>query len=174
MPVGLVGGFGGIDVGAGEDLVDVVDELGEGLGFAVAGLRELDAEIGADVAGIAAEDDDAVGEQDGFFNVVGDDEDGLGGHGLLGPELEEFGAEVFCGEDVEGGERLVHEEDFRLDDEGAGEADALAHAAGEFLGVCGFEAVEADGVEHFHAAFVALFWGRRRGPGAGPLRFRGR
>jgi hypothetical protein len=153
---GLVGG-GGDDFGPGEDFVDVVDEVGEGLGFAVARVGELDLEVGADVAGIAAEDDDAVGEQDGFFDVVGDEEDGLGGHGFVGPELEEFGAEVFGGEDVEGGEGLVHEEDFGLDDEGAGEADALAHAAGELFGEGGLEAVEADGVEHAEAAFAAGF-----------------
>ena len=94
---GLVGG-GGDDFRAGEDFVDVVDEVGEGLRLAVAGMLELDFEIGADVAGIAAEDDDAVGEQDRFFDVVGDDEDGLGGHGLLGPELEELGAQVLGGE----------------------------------------------------------------------------
>ena len=131
-------------------------------------------EVGADVAGVAAEDDDAVGEEDGFFDVVGDDEDGLGGHGLVGPELEEFGAEVFGGEDVEGGEGLVHEEDFGLDDEGAGEADALAHAAGEFFGEGGLEAVEADGVEHAEAALAAGRRGRRRGLGGGLRRFRGR
>ena len=152
----LVGRLGGGDVGPGEDLVDVVDELGEGLGLAVARLGKLDAEVGADVAGIAAEHDDAVGEQDGFFDVVGDDEDGLGGHGLVGPELEQFAAQVLGGEDVESGEGLVHEEDFGLDDEGAGKADTLAHAAGEFLGVGGFEAVEADRVEHLHAALAAL------------------
>ncbi len=145
------------NVGPGEHLVDVVDELREWLGFAVARLRKLDAKIGADVAGIAAEHDDAIGQQDGFLDVVGHDEDALGGHGLLGPELEQFAAQVFGREHVEGGEGLVHEEHFGLDDESAGKADALLHAAGEFLGVCGLKAVEADGIEHVHAAGAALF-----------------
>ncbi len=127
-------------------------------------MGERDLEVGADVAGIAAEDDDAVGEQDGFFDVVGDDEDGLGGDGLLLPELEQFAAQVFGGEHVERGEGLVHEEDFRLDDQGAGEADALPHAAGEFFGVGGLEAVEADGVEDLEAAPAAC----RRLPCRGP------
>jgi len=152
----MIGCFSGRDVGLGEDFVDVVDELGEGLGFAVSGLGHLDQEVGADVAGIAAEHDDAIGEQDGFFNVVGDQEDGLGGHGLVGPELEQFRAEVLGGEHVEGAEGLVHEENLRLDDEGAGKADALLHAAGELLGVSSFKAVEADGVKHLHAAGAAL------------------
>ena len=107
-------------------------------------------------AGVFAEHDDAVGEEDGLFDVVGDDEDGLGGNGFLAPELKQFAAQVLGGEDVEGGEWLVHEEDFGLDDEGAGKADALLHAAGEFLGIGLLEAVEADGVEDFQAAFAAL------------------
>ena len=152
----MVGGFGGSDVRTSEDFVNVVDEVGEGFGFAVAGLGELDLEVGADVAWVAAEDDDAVGQQDGFFNVVGDDEDGLGGHGLVGPQLQQFRTEVFGGQYVEGAEWLVHEQDFRFDDQGAGKADALLHAAGKLLRIGGFEAVEADSVEHLHAAFAAF------------------
>ncbi len=148
----LAGRRRGGDVGAGEYLVDVVDQLSKRFGFAVAGLSELDAEIGADMAGIAAEDDDAVGQKDGFFDVVGDEEDGLGGHGFVGPQLEQFTAEVLGGEHVEGAEWLVHEEDFGLDDEGAGKADSLLHAAGEFLGISGLKAVQTHRIEHLHAA----------------------
>jgi hypothetical protein len=108
------------------------------------------------VAGIAAQHDDAVGQQDGFFNVVGDEEDGLGGHGLVGPQLQQFAAQVLGREHVERGEGLVHEEHFRLDDQGAGKADALLHAAGQLFGVGGLKAVQADRVEHLHAAFAAL------------------
>ena len=105
---------------------------------------------------IAPQHNDAVGEQDGFFNVVGDDEDAPGGHGLLGPELEEFAAQVLGRENVERGEGLIHEQDLRLDDQGPGKADPLLHAAGEFLRIGRFEAVQADGVEHPHAARAAL------------------
>jgi hypothetical protein len=81
------------------------------------------------VAGVAPQHDDAVGQQDRLFNVVGDQEDGLGGHGLVGPQLEQFAAQVLGGQHVERGERLVHEEHLRLDDQGAGKADPLLHAA---------------------------------------------
>jgi len=47
----LVGHRGGRNVGLGEHLVDVVDQLGEGLGLAIARLGQLDAEVGADVPG---------------------------------------------------------------------------------------------------------------------------
>jgi len=137
--------------------------LGEGLRLAVARLGDLDAEIGADVAGISAEDDDAVGKQDGFLNIVGDQKDGLGGHGFVSPELQQFTAEVLCGEHVEGAEGLVHEEDFRFDDEGTGKADALLHSAGELFGVSGFEAVQADRVEHLQAALAAGVGGNTAG-----------
>ena len=108
------------------------------------------------MAGIAPQHDDAVGQQDGFLNVVGDEEDGLGGHGLVGPQLQQLAAQVLGGEHVEGGERLVHEEHFRLDDQGAGKADALLHAAGEFLGIGGLKAVQAHRIQHLHAALAAL------------------
>ena len=157
---GLAGGgkgqAGRLGVGLGEDLVDVVDELGEGGGFAVAGVGERDLEVGADVAGIAAEHDDAVGEQDGFFDIVGDDEDGLCGDGLLLPEFEEFRAEVFGRQHVQRAEGLVHEEDFGLDDQGAGEADALAHAARKFFGIRRLEAVETNGIEDLEREAAAL------------------
>ena len=146
----------GCDVGPGQHLVDVVDQLRERRRLAVARLRQRDPEIGADVAGIAAQHDDAVGQQHGLFDVVGDEEDGPGGDGLLLPQLQQFAAQVLRGEHVERGERLVHEEDFRLDHQRAREADALLHAAGEFLGIGGLEAVETDGVEHAQAALAAL------------------
>ena len=75
------------------------------------------------------------------------------------PQREELGAEVLGSEDVERGERLVHEEGVGLDDERAGEADALPHPAGELLGICRLETVEADEID---GAFrpVAPFGGR--------------
>ncbi len=43
-----------------------------------------------------------------------------------------------------------------MDDQGAGQAYALAHAAGHFLGVGVFVAAEADEVDGFFGAFVAF------------------
>ena len=80
----------------------------------------------------------------------------LRGHGLLRPELQQFAAQVLRGKHVEGREGLVHEEHLGLDDESARKADALAHAAGELLGIGGFETVESHGVEHLLAALAAL------------------
>ena len=145
-----------LGVAAGHDPVDVVEQRLELGGAAVAGAVEADRDLGLDAAGVGAEHDDAVGEQDGLLDVVGDDQDRLGGELAARPQLEQLAAEVLGGEDVERAERLVHEQDVRLDDQRAGEAHALAHAAGELLGVGGLEAVEADQVDRAERAPGAL------------------
>ena len=89
---------------------------------------------------------------------MGDDEHGARREVVARPQGEEFGAQVLGGEDVERGERFVHEQGVGFDDERAGEADALAHAAGELFGVGGFEAVETDEVDGALGA-VASFGG---------------
>src|ERR1019366_4619014 len=106
------GGRGGDQVGLSHQLVDVVDVEQELGGGAVAGLGQGNGEIGAHARGVAAEDQDAIGQQHGFLDVVGDHENALGGNFLLGPELQEFAAPVLGGEHVERGEGFVHDEDF--------------------------------------------------------------
>ena len=101
----LIGRFGGGDVGAREHLIDVINELRKRLGFAVAGLGELHAEVSTDVAGIAAQHNDAVGQQHGFFNVVRHQEDSLGGHGFVSPQFQQFTAQILSGQHVQGAER---------------------------------------------------------------------
>ena len=108
------------------------------------------------MAGIAAQNHNAIGQQHGFFNIVGDDEDGLGGHGFLSPQLQQFTAQVLGGQHVEGAEWLIHKQDFGLNHQRAGKADALLHAAGELLGICAFKTIEANSIQHAHAA-LAIF-----------------
>ena len=67
------------------------------------------------MAGIAAQHNNAIGQQHGFFNIVRDQKDGLGGHGLLRPKFQQFAAQVLGGQHVERGKRLIHEENFGLD-----------------------------------------------------------
>ena len=108
------------------------------------------------MARIAPQHDDAIGQQHRFLDVVRHQKDRLGGHGLLRPKLQQFAAQVLGRQHVERGKWLVHEENFGLDHEGAGESDALPHAAGKLLGIGGLESVKADHVEHLHAALAAL------------------
>ena len=118
----------GLDVGA---------DLGLG------GVEEFfRSEVGDGAAGV--EQDNAVGEIEGFVEVVGDEQDGLvealkeGAHHLLHFE---------AGEGVESAEGLVHEEDWRIGGESAGEAGTLALASGELAGIAVGEGggIEADG-----------------------------
>src|SRR6266481_1569305 len=144
------------EIGPREHAIDGVNELDEARGLAVSRLSDVHREISVNVSGVAAEDDDAVGENDGFFNIVGDDENGAGGDFVFEPELEQLAAERFAGEHVERGEGLVHEQDFGLDDESARDANALLHAAGKLFGVGGFKTVESDSVNDAKRALVAL------------------
>ena len=111
------------------------------------------------MARVAPQHDDAIGQHQGLFNVMRHQEDGLGGNRLLVPQLQQFAAQVLRGQHVEGGERLVHKEYFRLHHQGAGESHPLPHSPGELLWVGCLEAVEANGVEDLQALLAAVFAG---------------
>jgi len=70
-----------------------------------------------------------IADAGGLLHVVGDGDDGA--------EIFQLHEELFdfCGADgVESGARLVEEKDFGLNGEGAGDAETLLLAAGEFVG----------------------------------------
>jgi len=143
-------------IGLREDAINRINQLDEMSALAVARMREVHHEIGVNVSGIAAQNDDAVAEDDSFFDVVGDDEDRPRGNLMVEPKFQEFAAQRFRREDVERGERFIHEEHFGLDHQSAGDTHALLHAAGKLFGVCRFESVKADGVYNAQGALVAL------------------
>src|SRR5579859_3605818 len=126
-----------------EDAVDGVYELNELLRFMVARMANGYVEISVNVRGITAKDHDTVGQLDGFFDIVRDDENRARGNLVAEPEFEKLAAQRFGGKDVERRERLVHEQDFRFDHESSREAHALLHATRKLLRVCGFKTVEA-------------------------------
>ena len=66
---------------------------------------------------------------------------------MLHPKIEEIRADRLSGQDVECRKRFIEQQNSRLDDEGAGKADALAHAARQFARVGRFEAVETDEID---------------------------
>ncbi len=113
-------------------------------------------DLGGDAARVGGQHDDAVAHQHRFLDVVRHHEDRLDGHAALDPQVEKVGAQRLGGEHVERRKRLVHQQDLRVDDERAGEADALAHAAGELLGKRRFEPVEADEVDRRERPFARL------------------
>src|SRR5260370_13501982 len=84
---------------------------------------------GDDAAGF--EQDDARGKQQGFAQIVSDEHDGLA---KAAGECAEFALELGAGDGIECAEGLVHEKNGWISSEGAGNADALALAAGKFAG----------------------------------------
>jgi hypothetical protein len=72
--------------------------------------------------------DDPAGEEQRLVDVVGHHEDGPA---LRLPERQQLLLEVHAGERVEQRERLVEEQQLRLERERAGDADPLLHAGGE-------------------------------------------
>jgi uncharacterized OsmC-like protein len=101
-----------------------------------------------------AHDPDAVGEAEGFGEVVGDEDGGLA-QGLF--EVQELAVQLEAGEGVEGAERLVEKDEGRIGSEGAGEGDALALAAGELGGItAGVDGeIEAHERQHFAGSGLA-------------------
>ena len=88
--------------------------------------REIELVIEHDGGGARGEDNCAVGEEGCFDRGVRHEEDG---HFSILPEGAQLLIEVLAGDFIECGERLIEQEEGGIGDEGAGEADAHAHAA---------------------------------------------
>lgn len=72
------------------------------------------------------------------------------------PDIQQHLLQALAGERIDGREGFIHEDDFRLDGEGAGNGEALAHAAGELRGVFVAGAAQSDLVEIFAGEFLAV------------------
>ena len=101
---------------------EVLDELVRGVQQELGGRRVL-REVAADL-----EDRDPVAHLDRLVDVVGDEHDRLADLGLQAQELV---LEALAVDRVDRAERLVHQHQRRVGGERAGDADALALAAGE-------------------------------------------
>ncbi len=75
-------------------------------------------------------DGDVVAEADRLVEITGDED-----HGLLQHlrQFDELVLELAADQRIERGERLVHQQDIGIGGHGAGEADALLHAARELV-----------------------------------------
>ena len=102
------------------------------LGLAALGHRHVDRDHVADAAGTARQHDDAVGEAGGLLEIVGD----VDARALLArPDGQKVLHQELARLRVEGGQGLVEQQHGRPHHQRAGDADALAHAAGELLGI---------------------------------------
>ena len=123
------------------------------------------------VAGPGGHHHDPVGERDRLGEVVGDEDDGRAG---ARPQVEQLVLHELAGLHVERAERLVHQQDRRLVDQRLGQRDALAHAAGELVGVVVLEAGQADPLDPVAGPVVAPRPWRHRGSGGRRRRCRAR
>ena len=79
-----------------------------------------------------AKEDNAITQQDGLVNVVGDEED-RGAQGLL--NATELALEISADQRVEGSEGFIHQEDIGTVCQRSCDADALALAARKLCGI---------------------------------------
>ena len=152
----------GRDVGAGT-LGDLVDpelgeqaraQLGEARRIAQTRAGELDAKVEREAA--LGEHEHPVGEQQGFVDVVGDEQHG---GAVAGTQLLHQRVHTDAGERIERAERLVEEEQLRLAHERSGERGTLRLAAGQGLRPVVLVTGQADLAERLATALV----------GAGPV-----
>ncbi|MNQ79287.1 hypothetical protein D3C85_942290 [compost metagenome] len=87
------------------------------------------------------QDGDPVRQFQGFFLIVGDED---GRHAGLFVDLTQPAAQVAADAGVQSAERLVQQQQARLDGQGAGQGDALTLAAGKLAGIAGAEALQLD------------------------------
>src|SRR6185295_17101424 len=92
--------------------------------------RQIDGNRRDDAARCPAHHHDHVAEEDRFIDAVRDEERGLL---VLLPDAEQLVAHRLASLRVERAERLVEQQDLRIDGERAGDADALPHAARQLV-----------------------------------------
>ncbi len=115
----------------------------------VARTRQIDGVFRQHAPRSRAHHDDPVGQRDRLIEVVGHEQHGPA---VLLPQREKELLHQHLGLGIQCAERLIHEDDARITDEGARERDALAHAAGDLARIVVLEAFEAQLREDLQAA----------------------
>ncbi len=122
------------------------------------GPRQIDVEDRLHFAGGFGHDCDPIGEEDGFVDRVGDEQDRL--LRLSGfPDAEKLGLEELAGLCVQCRERFVEDEDLRLVGEHTGDGDALTHTARELMRqpICGV--LETHRLQYLGCALATFGFG---------------
>ena len=123
----------------------------------LAGAGKIDHVFGLDAPGeLAFHQDDAVAEEQGLVDVVGDEDDGAL---FLFPDTRGLLLHEHTGLGVQLSERLVKEHDVRGVRIGAGDAHALLHTAGQLMRVVLFKAGQPHHVDVVLRNFVPLVGG---------------
>src|SRR3989442_8401320 len=106
--------------------------------------RKRDAHIGDERGRTARHHQHPIGQEDGFADPVGDEQDGLP---VALPDVEQRGVHLVAGDGIERAERLVHQEQRGGVGERATDRDPLSHPARQLVGSLGEEVREADHVQ---------------------------
>ena len=102
------------------------------------------------------ERDDAVCQQNGFVDVVGDENDGLF---FLRPDRLDLGLQLGAGKRIKRRQRLVEQQHLRIHGKRAGDRNALAHAAGKLRRLAVRSVAQPNHVDVMRDALAPL--GRR-------------
>ena len=73
---------------ASEGTINKIDEIDEARSFPVARVGQIDGELRMNVGGIAAKNNDAIGEKYGFFDIVSNDKNGARGNLFAEPKFQ--------------------------------------------------------------------------------------
>ena len=127
----------------------MVAQVEEGLGLlgrqgAFAGDMVGNPDLFDDGGRSRGEHENAVGEEYGFLDVVGDEDDALPFDAV---DLQQLVLEKLAGLSVERTEGLIHQEDIGPSRQRAGDGDTLAHAAGDAVDIKIGEIGQAHQVE---------------------------
>ncbi len=100
-------------------------------------------------------DRDVVAHLDRLEKIVGDED-----HRLvhLGLDIEQFVLHLPANQWIQGAERFVENQDFRIDRHRPRQADALLHAAREFARIMVRPTLQANLVQYFHRPGLAFFF----------------
>ncbi len=132
------------------DRVHVLDEIGHILVGRV--LDDILRRAALDDAA-AFHDGDAVADAEGLVEIVADEQDGLLQAAL---EFQQFVLQPGADQRIERRERLVHQQDRRAGGKGAGETDALLHAARKLLDLAAGPFGQIDEFQLLVDALLAL------------------
>ena len=132
---------------------DELEEPGVLARLAAAGLRQVDVDRRGDPARPRGHHDDARREEHRLGDRVRHEDDR---RARLLPDAQELHVDPLAGHLVEGAERLVHEQQRRVERECACDRDALLHAARELPRAARLEAGQLDELEHLPDALLPL------------------
>ena len=100
-------------------------------------------EFRMNVRRIAPQHNDAIRQNHRFFNIVSNDKNRARRYFLVQPQLEQLAAQRFCGQHVQRGKWLVHEQYFRLNHQRPRHSHPLLHAARQFLRIRRLESIQS-------------------------------